>query len=158
MQPVIKPSVTLLRKEGRLFVRMNGSEEKPAKVVWARPVSGMGAELAILDDKKKEVCTLQSLNELDPDSRKLAEEELLRRYLLARITRVLSTTAFVGTRYWNVETELGPRQFVIKNAHKDVTWLSDDHVVLRCTLGNRYEIPSLAKLDPVSLEHVERII
>ena len=152
-------SFQLVRRSDQIFLQSgNDGDARPVKLVWARPVSGRGQEVSILDIEKKEVLMLPDLNALDPASRKIAEEELGRRYLMPRITRVLRTHAHVGTRYWHVETNHGPRHFVVRNPNRDVVWVTSDHVVLRDPLGNRFEIPSLTALDAASRAEVDKVI
>jgi hypothetical protein len=151
--------VQLMRRHDQVCVCRDGETEPvPVKVVWMRPVSGVGQEVALLDEKKREVAMLRSLDELDTGSRAIAEEELQRRYLMAKIHRVINAWAQLGTRYLHVETDRGVRQFVIKNPNRDLIWLSSDHIVIRDTLGNRYEIASLAGLDAASRARLESVI
>jgi hypothetical protein len=152
-------TIKLFRKLDQIFL-LTGSEAdaRPVKLVWARPVSGQGQEVSLLDDKKKEVLMLLNLDALEPASRKIAEDELGCRYLMPRITRVLRTHAHVGTRYWQVETDHGPRYFVIRNPNRDVVWVTNDRVVLRDPLGNRFEIASLNALDTASRAEVDKVI
>jgi hypothetical protein len=149
--------IKLLRRGDQVHAELNG-ESKPVRLVWARPVSAAGNEIAVLDEKKREVALLPGLDALDPASRQIAEEELRRRYLLPKITRVLQTRSHLGTRYWHVETDHGVRHFVVRNPNHDVLWLSDDHLVLRDPLGNRFEITSIAALDPASRAAVLQVI
>jgi hypothetical protein len=152
-------TIKLFRKLDQIFL-LTGSEAdaQPVKLVWARPVSGQGQEVSLLDDKKKEVVMLLNLDALEPASRKIAEDELGRRYLMPQIVRVLRTHAHVGTRYWQVETNHGPRHFVIRNPNRDVVWVTTDRVVLRDRLGNRFEIVSLSALDTASRAEVDKVI
>ncbi|MCG3149917.1 MAG: hypothetical protein PCFJNLEI_03384 [Verrucomicrobiae bacterium] len=146
----------LLRHGDQIHAELDG-ETKVVRLVWARPISTAGREIALLDEKKREVALLPGLDALDPTSRQIAEEELRRRYLLPRITRVLQTRSHFGTRYWHVETNHGVRRFVVRNPNHDIIWLSDDHLVLRDPLGNRFEIPSLAALDSASRAAVNNV-
>jgi len=159
---MIKPAnhVQLLRREDQVFLRFHrGGTQTPVKVVWARPISGRGDEVCFVDPaQKKEVLMLESLEALDPASRAIAEEELSRRYLVPRITRVIRATASFGVRYWHVETDLGERRFALKHASKNAVWVSEEHLVLRDTLGCRYEINPFSSLDPRSRAEVERVI
>jgi hypothetical protein len=149
----------LFRKDGQLHVQEAGKDESVAvRAVWALPVTGRGGPVVLLDAKKKEVALLDDLATLDAASRQLVEEELRCRYLLPRITRVIRTTAQLGTRYWHVETDHGPRHFVVRNPNRDVVWISDDQLVLRDPLGNRFEIPSLAALDSLSRAEVLKVV
>ena len=114
--------------------------------------------MSILDTRKNEVVLLSSLEALDPDSRRIAEEELAARYFVPRITRVVQTLANFGIRYWHVETDRGERRFALKNASKNAFWLDDDHLMLRDTLGCLYEIKPYSGLDPRSVSEVEKVI
>jgi hypothetical protein len=104
------------------------------------------------------VLLLGSLDELDAESRAVADEELRQRYLNSKVTQVFSTRSQLGTRYLHVKTERGERNFVIKSVNKDVTWITDDHIVIRDTLGNRFEIESIAALDGVSQAELDKIL
>lgn len=100
----------------------------------------------------------RGVQRLDPASRALAEEELARRYLAPRIVRVLRSIVNFGSRYWDVETDRGIRRFIMKDPNKNVFWVTDDHLVLRDTLGNRYEIVSLRALDEASRAEIDRVM
>jgi len=149
----------LVRKDGKVLLRFTGEGASiPVIVVWARPVSGRGKEVSLLDEKKREVLMLESLDQLDPESRAIAEEGLEMRYLIPEITRVLKAEAHFGNRFWDVETTHGARSFAMRDPNKNVTHLTDDHVVIRDVLGNRYEIPALSELDAHSLGETEKVL
>ena len=150
---------TLVRHDGRILLRFAGDAEgTPVTVVWARPVSGRGREVCLLDEKKREVLMLESLDELDSPSREVAAEALQRRYLIPGITRVLRAEAHFGNRFWEVETTHGLRRFAMRDPNKNVTWLSEDQLVLRDVLGNRYEIRALSGLDARSRRRAELVL
>jgi len=152
-------SFKLIRKLDRVHIRFDdGAEEKPVKLVWARPVSGAGQEISVVDQDKKEVVMIRHLDDLDPESRQIAEEELDQRYLMSRITRVVKTVASFGSRYWDVETTRGRQKFLMKDPSKNVIWVTDDRMVIRDTVGNRYEIESYSALDAKSKVEIERVI
>jgi hypothetical protein len=50
------------------------------------------------------------------------------------------------------------RNFAVKSVNKDVTWITDDHILIRDTLGYRYEIASLSALDEHSQEEVDKVL
>ncbi len=149
----------LVRKQDGIFVKFaDGDEETPVKIKWARPVSGKGQEVSIVGKDKKEILMLKNLDCLDPESRRIAAEELEKRYLVPKIIRVISTHAHFGNRYWDVETDRGRRRFATKDPHKNVIWLTDDRLIICDTLGNRYEIESFSGLDPVSQAQADKMI
>jgi hypothetical protein len=149
----------LVRKLDGVFARFgDGKKDMPVRIVWARPVSGKGRELSILDKDKKEVRMLDSLDCLDPESRQIAREELDKRYLMPKITKVSKTSAHFGNRYWDVETDRGARRFLMKDPNKNVIWVTDDRLIIRDTQGNRYEIESFSALDSRSKFETDKII
>jgi hypothetical protein len=155
----ISSRIRLWKKGDQIFYESgNGEAPQPVKLVRARPVSFRGGYVSIQDAHKKEILLLESLDSLDPESRKVLEEELAGRYILARITSVISAQAHFGIRYWHVETDMGERRFALKDAAKNAVWVTDDYLILRDTLGCRYEIPSLDALDPRSRLEILKIL
>ncbi len=149
----------LERELDRVVIRYKDSEKGIAvKLVWSRPVSGRGNELSILDEKGKELEMLSGLESLDEDSAAVAIEELDKRYLIPKITHVRRASAHFGNRYMDVETDRGPRTLLIKDPNANVIWFTDDRLIIRDTLGNRYEILSLAKLSAFARAEVDKII
>ena len=149
----------LVCKKDRVAMRpADGSPDVPVRVAWARPVHGRGGEVCLLDEHKREIAMLPGLHCLDPESRRIAQDELAKRYLIPRIIRIIRTDAYFGNRYWFVVTELGVRRFAMKDPFRSVTWVSQDHMVIRDTLGNRYEINPFSGLDPFSQSEVMKII
>jgi len=152
-------TIRLKRQGDQILLDAAGDQAaKPVKLVWARPIAGRGSHLSIMDAKHNEIALVNGLDALDPESRRIAEEELAKRYLVPRITRVIRTRACFGIRYLHVETDIGPRRFAFKNATRDVVWITDDHVMLRDTMGCRYEINPFSALDPVSQREAHRVL
>jgi hypothetical protein len=146
----------LSRKDGKLWLQRPGEEESVAVTVrYLRPLSAR-REIVFLDEKQQEVLTARGVEALEGEERRLAEEALAERYHLVVIRRVRAVDVRFGTRYWKVDTDRGRRWFALREPGKNVTWLSDRHVVLRDTAGNRFEIPDIQVLDPGSRRAVER--
>ena len=126
---------------------------------YARPLTKRGREISILDaDGKSEIYWLDSLDTLDPTSRAVAEEALHDRYRISIISEVTASHVNHGHRYLRVNTNRGERYFNLREPGKNVTRLSDDHLVIRDSMGNRYEIPSVSALNETSQEHLERVL
>lgn len=143
-------------RNGRLWLE-RPDRDAPVAVTprYLRPLTGR-AEIVFLDDKDREVVTIRSIDALQGEGRRLVETALQRRYHLAVIRRVDRLEVRMGTRYWHVVTDRGPRAFALREPGKNVSWLSDHHIVLRDTAGNRFEIPDLRALDPRSRRLVLR--
>ena len=152
-------SLRLERRADKVFFTGGDIAEPTAvRIVWARPISGRGGEISFLDEQKREVLMLKNLDGVAPASQKIVEEELAKRYMIPRITRVLRTRAIFGIRYWDVETDRGARHFAIKQASKNVFWMTQNYLLLRDTLGCLYEIPDYAALDDRSRAEVQRVV
>ena len=137
----------------------DGEEARAVKIVWARPVSGRGREVSILDaENSEELVMLEGLDSLDAASRLVAEEALDLRYLVPCITAINRADVSYGNRYFDVETDRGPRQFLIKDPNANVIHVTDDRLMIRDVIGNRYEIVSVAALDPPSRHALDQVI
>ncbi len=101
---------------------------------------------------------IPSLDALDPESRHVVEAELGNSYLVPVISEISDIKAHLGTLYWAVETDAGFRRFALKDPVQNVTWLSEDHLVLRDCVGNRYEIKSVAALDRQSRRKISLVL
>jgi hypothetical protein len=135
---------------GRLYVRRTAADDEIAVTVrYLRPLTSP-SEIVFLDEKGREVATLASLDALAPEQIPLVERALSERYHLLTITRVLEVDVRFGTRYWRVETDEGPRWFSLREPGKNVSWLTERRLVLRDSVGNRYEIPDVEALDAAS--------
>ena len=150
----------LFRKGGRLFVADsdNGSEPQPVNAVWARPVTGRGREVSLLNEKKEEVLMLQDLSSLDTQSREAVDAALAQRYVIPRITRVVDVLVNSGSYFLSVETDRGPRRFAIRSPRRNIKWVTDDRLLIQDTMGVRYEIESADALDPRSRARLEEVI
>ena len=149
----------LQRKLGKVFIKYIDSEKETAvKIVWSRPVSGRGEEVSILDEKGKELEMLPGLNALEEQCAAIATEELEKRYLIPKITQVNKASTHFGNRYMDVETDRGPKTILIKDPNSNVLWFTNDRLMIRDTLGNRYEIVSLTKLSDNSQKEIDKII
>jgi hypothetical protein len=146
----------LSRRNGRLYVRRPDTEEEVAVTVrYLRPLTNP-VEIAFLDEKGREVATLESVEALTAEQRALVEDDLRERYHLLDILSVSDVDVRFGTRYWRVETDRGPRWFTLRHLGKNVNWISDRHLAIRDTAGNRYRIPDLSALDARSRSLVLR--
>jgi hypothetical protein len=155
----ISSRIRLWKKGDQIFYESgNGDEPKPVKLVRARPVSFRDGYVSIQDQSNKEIMFLESLEGIDPESRRVIEEELIQRYILSRIIRVIDAQAHFGMRYFHVETDRGERRFALKDASKNAVFVTDDYLILRDTLGCRYEIPSMEALDLRSRLEILKIL
>ena len=151
---------TLRRQGDQLLLRFAGDgDEVAVRLVWPRPTTARGAEVSILDAKtRKELVLLREFDGLDHESRALLEDELSTRYILPKIIRVVRTDAHFGNRYWEVETDRGPRRFLMKSPDTNALWTTPDRCILHDVQGNCYEIESFKALDAASRAQAEKVL
>ena len=128
-----------------------------AKVVCAFPLSDRHRYLSILDGKGKEACLIESVDRLDAASQQLVAEELSRFYRVTAISLIHRVRQEYRTFYWDVRTERGGRDFVVKWGPDTVLWLTPKTVQLEDVDGNRFIIPDIDELDPRSRKFVALI-
>ncbi|MGH2368464.1 MAG: DUF1854 domain-containing protein [Chloroflexota bacterium] len=126
-----------------------------AKVVRVFPLSSESRWVNILDGGNKEVCLIEDPDALDAESRRLVYEEIEAHYRVADITHIRSIRNEYRTMYWDVETDLGRREFVLKWATDTILWLSPNELMLVDIDTNRFRIPDVTRLDPHSRKQFE---
>ena len=143
----------------RLRLTIGETKSYPTvKPAWAAPLSHAKRYLALLDGKGDEIVMIESLKELNEDSRKAVEKELARRYLTSEVKRIIWAKVEFGATYWHVDTERGERDLVTQSLQENAQWLGDHHLLLIDVDGNRFEIPNVTELDPRSREYIETIL
>lgn len=122
------------------------------------PLRRPGKFLSLLDGKSEEIALVPSLNDLTPESRKIAELELARRYLTAKIQALTSVRQEFGVTYWHASTDRGERDFVVQNLSESCLWLSETHLLIIDADNNRFEIPDRGALDTASQRLLDSVL
>jgi hypothetical protein len=148
LQIVAPERVRVWRDEfRRLHVQVDGgAEHVDVKPMPVFPVSEAADYVSFLDNKDKEVLLLRDPHGLDPDSRKVLEEELGRTYFVPKIIRVHEIEDAHGAARWEVETDRGYRVFDVRD-REDVRVIRRTRVLLQDADGNRFEIDDINELD-----------
>jgi len=114
--------------------------------------------ISIIDRRDREICLLDSLDGLDPASRELAVQELRDFYDIPTVSRVDDLNIKHGPLYWRVDTNLGPREFVVKWSNERVLTMPDGSFRITDVDGNRFTVPPLGTLDADSRKRVEVLV
>ena len=141
----------------KITVRMTVGDERSyirVRPVQASPLAHTDRYVSLLDIKNEEVAFIRDMNDLDEESRRVIEEELAHRYLRATIQRIESIQMEYGVTYWDVMTDRGKREFVIRG-HENTHWASDTRLLLTDVDGNRFEVVDYTRLDPHSIQLIE---
>ncbi|HEU5316393.1 MAG TPA: DUF1854 domain-containing protein [Chloroflexota bacterium] len=128
-----------------------------AKVVRAFPISEDSHWVNVLDAKNKEVCLIEDPTQLDPESIGLVQEELERYYRVAVIERINKIDQDYRTMFWDVETDRGQRDLVIRWSADTVQWRAANELLLVDIDTNRFRVPDITRLDKHSLKQLSVI-
>ncbi len=110
------------------------------------PFSDPDHYIAIVYGKMEEVGVIRHLRELDPHSRQLIQEDLQRRYFVPVITEVISLREQDAVSYWEVETDRGRREFIVRGMREALAELGEDRLLITDVDGNRFEVPDYTQL------------
>ena len=152
-------SITLFKEKGQLgAMDADGKKHWPVRLHYLRPLGLLNGPVSLRSEKKKEIYLLNTIEELSEECRLLAEEELKSRYFIPTIQRITRTTAQMGIRFWEVETDKGEREFLTRNPSSHVQYLDDDSLIVKDTHGNKFRIHSLEALDSESQKNLDKVL
>jgi len=136
--------------DGTVQLTCGGRQFKSVRIKLGRPLYKPEDFATVFGSKGNEVGLLVNLSGLPASSSTVLEAHRLHHNLTTAISRVYSLTHQFGAAYWDVETEKGRRQFVIRGTTEHIRFLEDERLLITDVQGNRFEIPNLANLDPRS--------
>ena len=128
------------------------------RVVCAAPLSQPDRYICLLDEKNEVICTVEDPVDLDAVSQRMIKEEIEQRYMTAIIKRVDSLKSEFGVSYWEVQTDRGNREFVVRNVSESAQWITDRRLLLLDVDGNRFEISNLEVLDKKSRGLIQMVL
>jgi hypothetical protein len=125
----------------------NGKSFGDVQVVRAAPLSEPNRYICFLDSAGEEICMVRDLLVLANPDRLLAEEELRTRYLTSEIQRVVSVREEATTLYYEIETDRGLREIVVRSSDETIRWMGKSHLLLIDVDGNRFQVRNIDALD-----------
>ncbi len=128
------------------------------KIVRAVPLSDPDRYICFLDANDEVICMVDDVTRLSVENQAIIREELDLRYMTSRVERVHSIRSEYGVSYWEVTTDRGPREFVVKNVGEDARWLDEKRVLILDVDGNRFEVADLGALDRRSRGLIEMVL
>jgi hypothetical protein len=143
-----------------LTVHIEGREEPVAgaRVRRAFPLSKLDGWLSIADKEGKEIGLLETFDGLDPESRRLLDEELDRRYFTPQITHVDYARFESGMWRFRVRTDRGATEFFVRNWRDSAYETRPERWMIHSVDGVRYEIADLNALDPASRKLMDQLM
>jgi hypothetical protein len=145
-------------EQGRLvYLDAAGDEHVGVAPVRAFPITGPQQWISICDSGGRELRSIKDLAELPPKLRQLVEEGLAEREFSPVLLRVKKVSRYLEPCQWDVDTDRGPTQFVLKS-EDDVRRLGPHQAIIIDAHGIRYLVPDTRNLDATSRRIVERYL
>lgn len=157
----IDPAGTIIESRGDVLRLTFKDDRSYIKVhaVRAFPLTEQDEFIGLLDAVSgREIGMLRDLRQLDSPTRKLVEDALDRTYFVPKIHHINQAKREFGTVYWDVETDRGRRQFVMRGIRDSIHEIETGRYLVVDIDGNRFEIPKLASLDSKSMRCWDNLI
>jgi hypothetical protein len=141
-----------------MYIRYSGhKEERRVSVVQLRPLTNAKKEIVIRLGEGEEII-FDNDRLFDTDTLNVINEELDSKYLVFNIIRILKTRVVSGNRYFDVVTDRGAVSFILKNPYNNIHKIKNDGLLIKDSVGNRFCIVSLNKLDKDSRKQLKTIL
>ncbi|WP_337878192.1 DUF1854 domain-containing protein [Caldimonas sp.] len=125
--------------------------------VRAFPITAPDEGVSLVSPEGQEVVWIERLSDLPSPLRRLIEEELAQREFMPEITRLVAVSSFATPSTWNVETDRGRTQLVLKG-EEDIRRLPGGRLLIADRDGVSYLIRDPAALDRASRRLLDRFL
>lgn len=142
---------------GRLELELDGFLYDGVVPVRSFPVSAPEESIALVGSRGKELVWIDRLDELEPASRRLVQEELASRDFIPEIRRIRQVSGFATPSRWQVETDRGDAVLLLK-AEDDIRRLSANTLLIADYHGVQYLVRDIAALDKASRRLLDRFL
>ncbi|MCK9223165.1 MAG: DUF1854 domain-containing protein [Limnochordia bacterium] len=126
-------------------------------VRWAFPLTHKNAYVTVHDAADEYIGMIKDPSKLEKTSKKLVADALAARYYMPEIKKIKVAKEDLGIVYWQVDTNFGPREFVVRDLRGSVTVINKGYLLLQDVNENRY-ILDYTKLDQESSSLLERVL
>lgn len=153
-------SVLLERNaHGRLVLTLpDGTQHSDVQPVRAFPIAAPGEGLSLVGSDGHELLWIERLADLPPVPRQLIEAELAVREFVPTIQKIGAVSGFSTPSTWQVETDRGPTQLVLK-AEEDIRKLAGrTRLLIASAEGLQFKIDDTNLLDKHSRRLLERFL
>lgn len=125
--------------------------------VRAFPLAAPGEGLSLVGPDGKECIWIDRLDQLEPAARALVESELATREFMPVIRRIKSVSTYSTPSVWEVDTDRGATQLVLKG-EEDIRRLPNQRLLVADGQGLNYLITDRLALDRHSRRILERFL
>lgn len=128
------------------------------QAVRAFPLSAPEEDIAIVSTEGNELVYVARLDALDAPNQRALREALAEREFMPLIERIRSVSTFATPSTWQVDTDRGPTELVLK-VEEDIRRLPGAHrLVVTSGSGVVFEIRDRHRLDRASQRLLERFL
>ncbi|WP_312305021.1 DUF1854 domain-containing protein [Pulveribacter sp.] len=152
--------ITLTRNaHGRLVLRLpDGTQHEGVTPVRAFPIAAPDEGVSLVGSDGREIAWLPRLGDVASPVRALIQEELAAREFVPVVTRLVSVSGFATPSTWQVETDRGPAELILKG-EEDIRRLEErTHLLITASGGLQFRVPDVTALDRHSRKLLERFL
>ena len=146
---------TTLRANGELV--LNGERHVGVVAIRAFPVAAPDEAVSIVDDHGHELVWIAQLADLSEALRSRVRQALNEREFMPLIQKLHGVSSFATPSTWDIETDRGPTQLVLKG-EEDIRRLSASVLLVTDTQGVQYLIRDLPLMDRHSRKLLDRFL
>jgi hypothetical protein len=129
------------------------------RAIRAFPLTELNEYISLIDAVTgREIGIIRTLRGIDPKAKQLIQEELDRRYFIPKILKINYANKEFGTVYWDVDTDRGNRQFVMRGIRDSMHEIAPGRYLVNDIDGNRFEVPQFDDLDTRSQAHWDKLV
>nr|WP_316643442.1 DUF1854 domain-containing protein [uncultured Roseateles sp.] len=143
---------------GRLvLIDAAGARHEGVVPVRAFPIAAPDEGLSLISTEGRELAWIPRLSDLPSEINALLGEELSQREFVPVVKRIKSVSTFSTPSIWQVETDRGETQFVLK-AEEDIRRLEGPDLLITDSHGIQFLVRDRWALDKVSRRMLERFL
>lgn len=142
---------------GQWVLTLDGQHHVGAVAVRAFPVAAPDEAVSIVDDHGHELVWIAQLADLSETLRSHVRQALTEREFMPVIQKLHGVSSFATPSTWDIETDRGPTQLVLKG-EEDIRRLSASVLLVTDTQGVQYLIRDLPQMDRHSRKLLDRFL
>ena len=140
-----------------IFTGADGESHEGVVPVRAFPIASPDRGIALVDPHGHELAWIEQLGDLPDDLRVLVDAELATREFMPIISRIVSVSSYATPSTWQVETNHGKTELVLKG-EEDIRRLALPGLLVTDGHGIHYLIRDRYALDHTSRKILDRFL
>jgi hypothetical protein len=136
---------------------VDGIEYVDVRPVRAFPIQSPSDGISLVKENGAEVAWIDHLSDLPSAIRELIDEELEGREFMPEISKILSVTSFSTPCTWQVKTDRGDTNFVLKG-DEDIRRIGKESLLISDNHGIHFLIRNMFEIDKHSRKILDRFL